>query len=958
MILVYFNQFNTLFRWIFVFSTIFFSGRVNAQTAQVSGKVIDAELGMSLPGASVVIDGTTHGTITDIDGNYSITQVTPGTIKIKVTYVGYLPELSESFILGAGQQKVISFSLKENVKQLQEAQVVGQRSTHTDNAVLMEVRQSEQIVNGVSSQQISRSQDRTASEVIKRVPGITVMENGFVLIRGLNERYNTTLLNGIIAPSMEADKKAFALDVIPGSMLDRLLVYKTGAPELPGEFAGGVIQVVTRNVSDEDQFSAGYTTGVRQNTTFKEFYQAPKGNTDWLGKDDGTRTLPGSFPQSLYDIENPKQLTELGRQLPNAWTAAKIKAAPDQRFNATLIKNLRFGKLKAGNITSIQYGLTYESNSADNYSYNAYDPVRQQSDTIYSYRDDLYKENVRLSIIHNWSFFLSPKTKIEFRNFFNQQGSNQSIIREGSNYEEGSLVKSYAYRYQERTVYSGQLHGTHDLNANRSVLDWTTGYSYSHSGEPDFRRIRTKKDLSATSDSIPYQVIVAPSASTQDAGRFYSDLNEHTLTGVLNFEHKLKSRSEKLIPKFRSGFYTEWKQRDFSARWMSYKSSKLAYFDNDLLYLPLDQIFAPENINDSTGFKLEEGTNPSDQYTAGNTLLAGYTGLTWPFSEKINVSAGIRVEYNRQQLESRTYTDQKIIIDNPITSVLPSLNISYHLTKKSLVRAAYARSVNRPEFRELAPFSYYDFTFNNVLIGNSELETPAIDNYDLRWEVYPSISELITVGAFYKVFNNPIEMFFIPGSGSGGTRNFTYGNAENATSLGVEVEVKKYFMSLFDTTGKDQSWFVTGFLARTGLSFNAAWIDSRVKLGDEAIGQNESRPMMGQSPYIFNAGYFYANAESKFQVALLYNIIGKRIFAVGTFGTPDIYYMPRNSFDITITKGIGKYLEVKAGVQDLLAENEVYRQDSNENGKIDDLDETVFRIRRGAYYSLGLNLKF
>jgi|SRR5688572_20060446 len=937
---------------------ILFSLSLSAQKALVTGKVTDAANGMGLPGASVIIDGTTQGSVTDFDGNFKITAVNPGKFKLKVSYIGYVTEYADVTVTPNETELQLNFLLKENVKQLQEAQIVGQRSTHTDNAVLMEVKQSEQIVNGVSNQQIQRSQDRTAVEVIKRIPGVTVMENGFVLIRGLNERYNTTMLDGIIAPSMEADKKAFALDVIPSSMLDRLMVYKTGAPELPGEFAGGVIRIYTRNVTDDDQFSVGYTTSIRANTTFQDFYQAPKGDTDWLGKDDGTRSLPGSFPNSLYDVKDPDHLAELGRSLPNAWTAAKIKAAPDQRFNTTFTKNFKIGKLRAGNITSLQYGLTFESYEADNYSYNSYDELNQVSDTIYKYKDNLYKQNVRLSIVHNWSFLVSPKSKIEFKNFFNQQGSNQSIIREGENYEEGSLVKSYAYRYQERTVYSGQLHGSHDLSGDKTLLDWTAGYSYAHSAEPDFRRIRTKKDLTATSDTIPYQVIIAPSASTIDAGRFYSDLNEHVGTVAANLEHKLRSRSDKLIPKFRTGIYTEMKQREFSARWMSYKQSKTAYFDNTQLFLPLDQIFAPDNINDSTGFQLEEGTNPSDQYDASNILLAGYAGLTWPFSEKINVSGGIRVEYNRQILTSRTYSNQKIEIDNPITSILPSISASYNLTKKTLARFAYSRTVNRPEFRELAPFAYYDFTFNNVLTGNSALETPSIDNFDIRVEKYPSISEVISIGAFYKHFKDPIEMFFIPGAGSGGTRNFTYGNAQSATSFGVEAEVKKYFISLFDTTGKDQSAFATKFLARTGVSFNAAYIFSNVDLGEKAVGQNESRPMMGQSPYIFNTGIFFANVENKFQVTLIYNIIGKRIYAVGTYGTPDIYYMPRNALDFTITKGLGKYLEIKAGVQDLLAENEVYKQDSNNNGNIDSKDETVFNIRRGSYYSLGITLRF
>jgi len=947
----------TIKYYLIVIIMLIITSGVFAQTGSVKGTIKDVSK-TGLPGASVILEGTTQGAMTDMDGNFEILNIKLGSVNLKVSYIGYISEIIENVIIASGSAKNINVTLKENIKQLQTADVVAQRSTHTENAVLMEVKQSDQIVSGISNQQISKSQDRTASEVLKRIPGVTKRENGFIIIRGLDERYNVSFLNGVIAPSMEADKRAFDMDLIPSSMLDRLLIYKTGAPELPGDFTGGLIKVVTKNVSEDDQFQVGYTTNVRVNTTFKDFYQAPKGSTDWLGTDDGTRTLPGSFPASLYDVQSTAELTALGRELPNAWTAAKIKASPDQKFSASLIKNVKFGKVKASNITSVKYDITYETATAENNGFNAYDIEQQKSDTIYSYNDEMYKENVRLSFIHNWSFLLSPKSKIEFRNFFNQQGSNQTILRDGSNYEEGNLVKSYAYRYQERTIYSGQLHGSHDLFANRSKLEWTTGYSFAHSAEPDFRRIRTKKDLTATNDSIPYQIIIAPSASIQDAGRYYSDLNEHTETVTADFEHSLKPYSDLLIPKIRAGFYAEAKQREFSARWMSYKQSKLALFDESLVYLPLDQIFSQENINDSTGFKLEEGTNPSDKYDATNTLLAGYIGTTWPFSSKITVSGGVRVEHNVQKLESRTYANKKIEVDNTVTDILPSINASYNLTKKMLIRAAYFSSVNRPEFREVAPFSYYDFTFNNVLYGNPELQNANIMNYDIRWELYPSISEMISFGVFYKDFTNPIEMFFVPGSGSGGTRNFTYENAESAQSFGLEVEVRKSFISMFDTTGRDQGAFVRKFLSRSGVTFNAAYITSDVSLGDKAVGQSESRPMMGQSPFVVNGGLFFANVEKQFQVSAQYNIIGKRLFAVGTYGTPDIYYMPRNQLDFTVSKGLGKHVEVKFGVQDVLAQDEVYKQDSNENGDIDNADETVFKVKRGAYYSLGINLKF
>ena len=729
---------NLLTTLTFVLLTGFWA---TAQTGTIQGVIKEKTTGMGLPGASVVIDGTTIGAMTDINGNYEIKNVKPGTYVLKASYVGFVTDLSKPIQVIEGKSVIHSVTLAENVNQLQGAEVVAVRKFNTENAVLMEMRKSDQVSNGVSAQQIAKSQDRTATDVVKRLPGVTVQDNGFVFVRGLAERYNVTLLNGVTAPSMDADKRAFALDVIPSAMLDRLVVVKSGAPELPGDFSGGLVKIHTRDVSDENQVQVGYTTGFRSGTTFSTFYQAPKGSTDWLGADDGTRALPGFFPSNLYDVKDPQALASLGKSLPNNWVAVKTRAGMDQRFSATLFNNLKLGKTKAANVTSIQYGLTYDSFHADNYSYNAFDPIRELSDTIYDYDDETYKENVRVSLLHNWTFLLSPSTKLEFRNFLNQQGSNQAVLRTGSNYEEGSLVKSYAFRYQQRTVYSGQLAGNHDLMSGTAKLDWVAGYGYSNTSEPDFRRIRTKKDLASTADSVPYQVIIAPSASTLDAGRFYSNLVEHTGTVGVNFSKDLKSRSEELMPKFKAGVYAESRMRTFEARWMSYKQARLSTFDNSLLLLPLDQIFAPEHINDTTGFKLEEGTNPSDRYDASNMLMAGYTGVSWPFSKRLNVSGGVRLEWNRQLLSSRDYSNKKVEVDNAVPSVLPSLNASYVMTDRSQIRMAYFGSVNRPEFRELAPFAYYDFTFNNVLIGNPDLKTPSIHNADVRYEFYPSNGE-------------------------------------------------------------------------------------------------------------------------------------------------------------------------------------------------------------------------
>ncbi|MBK9764480.1 MAG: TonB-dependent receptor [Flavobacteriales bacterium] len=255
--------------------------------------------------------------------------------------------------------------------------------------------------------------------------------------------------------------------------------------------------------------------------------------------------------------------------------------------------------------------------------------------------------------------------------------------------------------------------------------------------------------------------------------------------------------------------------------------------------------------------------------------------------------------------------------------------------------------MNRPEFRELAPFAFYDFSFNNVLRGNEELNTATIQNVDARYELYPSSSEVFSFGVFYKHFTNPIEMFFLPGAGSGGTRNFTFGNAQQAQSVGAELELRRSLNSIF----------TAGYMSRVGVMFNAAYIVTEVTLGEGAEGQAQKRPLMGQSPYIVNAGLYYQDTEHKLQYNIMYNVIGPRLFAVGTYGTPDIYEMPRNVVDVTLTKGIGKRFEVKLSAQDILNQRTRLIQDSNGNGKVDKVDEDVLSFRRGSYFSIGLGLK-
>ncbi len=918
-----------------------------AQRGTITGTVRAMEGGslQPQPFANVVLKGSSTGASTDLDGRFTF-QADPGTYTLVTSMIGYA-NFERSVTVEAGGTTKLDIVLDGGAQEIEAVQVVKERRTESEVAVMQEVRKSEQVVNGVGRQQIAKGQDRNAGDVVRRVPGVTLVGDRFVMIRGLSDRYNTVLLNDVVAPSLEPDKRAFSFDLVPSGALDRVLIYKTGAPELPGEFAGGVIKINTMSVPQENETRITYATSFREGTTGKDMLLDRAGRTDLLGFDNGGRTLPSGFPANVNNYSG-EQLAGVGRSLSNDWSARTSTALPDQRLGILLAR--RFGKgdgARFGTLTTIDYALTSMTYAAKNYNYNGFNAATGRSDSLYRYTDHENIRTARISVLHNWTAMLGSRSKLEFKNLLNQQGEGRTTLRTGRDFDGDFDVRNMAFRWQQRTIYSGQLHGVHDLRNDRTNVQWTAGYGLALSKEPDYRRARTTRSSGQTDSDSPYIVQIAPTASATNAGRFFSDLNENVFTGRADVEHKVGGTNSKVTGKLRVGAFAERKDRTFSARWMSFGKSNFTQFDQSLLTLPLDQAFSDANINTTTGFKLIEGTNPSDAYTAANTLIAGYTGATFTFDSTFTISGGVRVEHNRQELASGTYTNGIVRVDNPVLSVLPSLNASYNLTTRTLVRVAVSQAVNRPEFRELAPFTFYDFSSNSSLSGNPELRTARILNLDARWEFYPSLNEVINVGVFYKRFTDPIETFFVSSTG-GGTRNLTFRNAASADNVGAEVEVRRTFAMI-----STADW-----AKKLGVVLNGSVIKSTVDLGEQAVGQKRERPMMGQSPYVANAGLYFDDKEKGFRASVLWNVFGRRLFAVGNDLFPDIYEMSRHSLDITASKDLGKRFELKIGVQDLLNQRIRLVQDSDDNGTINKVDDDVLDYRRGRYITAGVSYRF
>ncbi len=920
------------------------------KTAIITGKVLDQKTGEPIIGAIVNAAGTSFGTATDITGQYRL-EITPGTYTLECRIMSYKTIQMPNVVVGTVDLE-INLAMEDASFEGSTLQITDYKKTNTEAAVLMEMRDAKLVVSGMSSAQIAKGQDRDASQVARRIPGVTIVDNRFVMIRGLASRYNTTMINGIIAPSLESDIRAFSFDIIPSMAMEKFLIYKSASAEIPGEFAGGVINVVTKNIPDEKTaIDFSYSQGFRTGITGETFYRAQESKSDWLGMGSRNRALPGSFPTNVRDIQSTNERVIFAQKLNNNWKLDSIQTPMDQRMSFTIGKRWKRQDLIIGNYTAINYSRAYVLQNSERMDYNEFDVANQLSDTVFRYNDNIYQLTSQLGFLHNWG--LKWKSgNFDFKNFINQNGMQSNTLRNGINIEEGNYRKEYSMRYTQRMVLSSQIALQQEVFNKRGTIQLAAGFGTTQREDPDWKRIRYTKPTDGSDPN--YAAYVPFSAQPFFLGRLFMDLNEYVRTYSGQYTAKLwqvkseDKKEEKWITA-KGGFYLENKSRNFSSRNLGYSPASIFGFDYNLAYLPYDQILSNENINGQNGFVIDEDTRGADRYEASNTLAAQFFEVNLPLN-KWNVTAGIRNENNIQKLSSADITGIPVSAQLDSTMLLPSLNISYNYNKKTLIRLAYGKTVNRPEFRELAPFSFYDFENNFIISGNPNLTFATVQNLDLRWERYPKANEVISAALFYKQFTNPIEQYFVPGVGSGGTRSFMPGNALSATSYGAELDIRKSLSNISKNN----------IVKNMTVVANASYILSNISLSAASIetGLNANRPMVGQSPYIANVGLYYENDTTGWQFSAMYNIIGPRIAIVGIPGVPEVYEMPRNVIDLSIIKNFQNGFGLRLGIQDALNQESLFLQDANQDGILNrDNDQVMQRFKRGSYITFGIQYK-
>lgn len=913
----------------------------------IKGVVIDQKSKETLIGAVITAvpgNGSKNATqekddikaVTDIDGNFSLLNLKDGTYTLYIKYVGYKTQKIDGVQLKGGkridgkaivsskdtsskndasEKALLTIALQPDEQQLKEVTVTAVERRNTDAAMIQVAKNSPVIVSNVSAQEISRTQDTNAGEVIRRVPGVSLIDDKFVMVRGLSQRYNNVWVNGGAVPSSEADSRAFSFDIIPSSQIDNLTIVKSPSAEYPADYSGGFIIVNTKEIPAENSFNIAVGGNWNTSSAFQNFSYTKGSRTDFLGFDNGLRKLNGGIHATLNPQldANGKPVGDyatslLENGLNNDWLVKNRKPLGDLKLAASLNQRWMLGGRTLGMLAALNYTNEYRTyENMENNLYGIYDAANDKPNYLRHSVDDQYNNNVRLGAMLNFTFLSKDGNhKYQLKNIFNQLATSRYTWRDGVS-AQSNLERSAEYYYRSRTTYNGQLTGKHTFTSD--ALDWSIGYAYANRHLPDRRRYLIDDAL---------ETGVYALSTGNDISREWTQLDEHILSLGINDKHHFKFGN--FEPNLQVGVYGEYRSREYQTRNFIYNWNVSANnMPSGFRHSHIPTLLSSEaNMGYDKLYLLEE-KQMRNNYRGHNTLGAGYLAMSLPFG-KLGIHAGVRFEHNDMELisNSRDYEKSESSRHYKTDDVFPSLNTTYKISDQHQVRLSYGRSINRPEFREVSPSVYYDFDLASNVQGNTELKNCYVDNLDLRYEWYPSRGELISLAVFYKHFDSPIEWTYTVAGGT--DLIYSYKNAKSANNYGVELDIRKNlgFIGL-----KDFSW-----------SFNGALIKSKVQF--EKGSKEENRPMQGQSPYLINTGIFYKNEPLEMDIALLYNRIGKRIIGVGrsegstgddsNSRVPHSYEMPRNTIDFSLAKKFGDHLELKFNVRDLLAEKIYYKQ--------------------------------
>jgi len=910
----------------------------------ITGKVVDAANGEPMTRATVRLINTQKGAITNTAGSYTLEGLRPGTYSLKITYIGYGEKVIEGIVVEPGKTVRQDVALVVGRSNSRVVTVTGRRDRASENVALIERRRSASVDDAISAQEMSRAPSSDAGDAMRRVTGVSVVGSKYVVVRGLTERYSATQLNGINLPSPEPEKKVVPFDMFPSSMISRMTTVKTFTPDNPGDFAGGLVKISTKDYPESFLFTFSAGAALNSESQGVDGLTYPGGATDYLGIDDGTRALPDNL-QPGRRATPAEQGTLLRQFTNNVWTPTRTSIGPSGSYNLSIGDMFDVG-IPMGFLFAASY-----ANSASIRRDETRYPLLSTTNGIRDLRFDYDGEQTEVSTLWGGLFNLSaqiaPEHKVSLKAIYNHTSDDEARRVTGlyNQSTTGELLYT-RLRFLERSLFSVTLNGEHLAGGLwGSKIEWRGGLSTANRHEPDNRSTTYLRGP----DERDFRFV---NNFGSNNGRFFSQLDDREVSAGLDWTIPI-ALTESGPVRAKVGGLGRFRHRDFSARRLIFTTTT---GDPSLTTLPPELLFTPENV-EAGRIVFNDETQSNDRYGADETISAGYAMVDLPILSSLRLIAGARFEDWNVELTSvnplTEVRDTSLAVQRRQSDILPSINLVYAFGDEMNIRGSFSQTLARPEFRELAPFRFDDYRQSTY--GNPALERTRITNTDIRWEWFPNGGEVVAVSAFHKSFLNPIEQVYLVGSGI----SVEPANAHDAISVGIEVEFRKG-LAFLDPSLAEFSIGGNLALVSSEVSFNA---DEFIRVFDGVgvidygpeVLTNTSRPLQGQSPYVLNISLGYDNSTLGTGVNLLYNSFGERVAVVGTEGIPDTYEQPRPTIDLSLTQRLPLGLQLKLSAKNLLNTESTFVQ--RFEGRVEEVLVTE-RYLTGRSFSLGIGFSF
>ena len=870
-------------------------------TGRLVGRIVDAATGTGIADVGIQIVGTTLGTRSGVDGRFTLSAVPAGTVTIQARRIGFASKTVTGLFLDAGKTLEQNIALTAANVQLQAQVVTAAAERGTVNDAMDAQRFAAGVVSSVTAEQIAKSPDGDAAQAVKRVSGVTVQDGKYVFVRGLGERYTTASLNGARVPSPEPEKRVVPLDIFPAGLLQTITTSKTFTPDQQGDFSGALIDIKTKEFpatrSGSMQFGSGYASGATGSNVLAPISVGGES----FAMVNRQRDLP-SLVRNLGNLQNINlnqgDVNLLVGSFRNAWTPKVGKGAPLLNGSASfggndpLLFGHRLGYLVSGSISS-------GTDVKDRQVRAMADRGTTKGETVESDRftGQTASQSVLWGGLTNLSTMLGEGSRLSFNGLYNRSADNDARVEVGSFTADALPVQITRMQYTERGLYSGQLAGEHQIGEWQR-LDWSATANGVRRYEPD--KTAFVQVIERDTPGGP-EVLRWLSGGSGGAVRTFSDLRENSHEYAAKYQVSLGAGASPTIVKV-GGLYRN-TSRDAQSLSYSFSANGAT---NAIRELPMEQIFdgrfTTPNAKVFTFGPLSQGGS----YLARDQLSAGFLMAEVPLTAALRLVAGARYESDRLSVHAQSTLGSPVETEKLWNDLLPSLALNIALSESQQLRLSGSRTLARPEYRELSPIISRDVVGGENVQGDENLSRTRVTNADLRWEMYPSAGEVLSVALFAKKFTDPIERVF--GSGSGGTSFVFYTNAASADNYGVELELRKNLGSL-GARLQPLTYFA-----------NVTAMESKIQLAENtrAAATNRSRRMVGQAPYVINTGLTYTSNSARSTATLLFNRVGERISAAGGSPLPDVIEQPRNVLDVSMRQSFAPMVTLRMDLKNLL----------------------------------------